>query len=71
MIQLARQFFLGAASVVLAPLGLLPAPKYRITVPEPTVRAAVAGDFARVAADFRSAHRKIEKTVQMEMELSA
>jgi hypothetical protein len=71
MIQLARQFLLGAASVVLAPLGLLPAPRYRITVPEGTVRDAVAGDFARVAADFKKAHRQIEKRVQLEMELSA
>jgi hypothetical protein len=71
MIQLARQFFLGAASLILAPIGLLPAPKYRITVPERTARDALAGDFARVAADFRSAHRTIEKRVQMEMELSA
>lgn len=64
-----RQFLLGAAAIFWAPLGLLPRPQYRITVPELTAKDALAGDFARIGADFRVATRKIEKATQLELSI--
>jgi hypothetical protein len=68
MTDFAQQFILGAASIILAPAGLPPQPGYRITLPENTAKDAIAGDFARVSADFTRAIRKVEKSVQLEFE---
>jgi hypothetical protein len=68
MTDFARQFMLGAASIILAPIGVPSQPGYRITVPYGTGNDAIAGDFARVSADLTRAIRKVETTVQLEFE---
>ena len=68
MNDFARQFILGAASIILAPAGMLPEPGYRITQPESTATDAIAGDFARVSADLSRSIRRVEKSVQLEFE---
>jgi hypothetical protein len=68
MTDFARQFILGAASIILAPAGMPPEPGYTITLPASTSTDAIAGDFARVSADFTRAIRRVEKSVQLEFE---
>lgn len=68
MADFARQFILGAASIILAPAGALREPGYRITLPSNTATDAISGDFARVSADLAYAIRKVEKSVQLEFE---
>ena len=66
--ELTRQFLIGAASIILAPAGAVPSPKYRITIPGPTATDAIAGDVGRVSADLLRAIRKVEKTAQLEFD---
>jgi hypothetical protein len=68
MSDFARQVILGAASILLAPAGLMPQPGYRRTILERTATDAVSGDFARVSADLTRAIRTVEKSVQLEFE---
>lgn len=68
MAELARQFILGAASIFLAPAGVLREPGYRITLPAATAMDAISGDFARASGDLSNAIRKVEQSVQLEFE---
>ena len=67
MSEIARQFILGAASIILAPVGVTPGPGYRITLPAGSSTDAIAGDFARVSGDLTRAIRKVEKSSQLEL----
>jgi hypothetical protein len=65
MTDFARQLVIGAASIILSPVGMPPQPGYRITLPEKTANDAICGDFARVAADLTRAipqSRKVSPT---------
>jgi hypothetical protein len=68
MTDFARQFMIGAASIILAPAGMPRQPGYRITLPPKTPNNAICGDFARVSADLTRAIRTVEKSVQLEFE---
>ena len=51
---------IGAGSILLVPLGLLPRPRLVVTVPDITPMQALAGDFSRVAGDLRKAMAKVD-----------
>ena len=61
-----RQLAVGAGSIFLVPVGLLPRPQFTVTVPSGTATEAIAGDFARISGDLRRATKKVEEARQLE-----
>ena len=61
-----RQILIGAGSIFLVPMGLLPRPELTVTILSGTATQAIAGDFSRVAGDLQKAITKVENATQLE-----
>ncbi len=69
MNEVVRQLLIGAGSIFMAPAGLLPQPRLRLTLPGSTVEQAIAGDISRVAADLCHATERAEMASQLELSI--
>lgn len=69
MKEIIRQLTLGAGSIFLAPVGRIPEPRYRITVPSPKATQDICYDFSRVAGDLRRAMERVEREGQLELRI--
>ena len=67
MKEATRQFLVGFGSIFFAPVGALPRPGLRITLPQNDASEAIAQDFARVSADIERAIERAEQAEQMEL----
>jgi len=69
MKEFIRQLAFGAGSIFLAPAGMIPKPRFRITVPSPTATQDICYDFSRVAGDFRRSIERVEREGQLELSI--
>ena len=62
-----RQFLIGFGSIFFAPVGALPQPGLRITLPPNNAADAIAHDFGMVSADLERAMERVEHAEQLEL----
>jgi hypothetical protein len=67
MKEIIRQLAVGAGSIFLAPAGIIPKPRFRITIPSPTATQDICYDFSRVAGDLRRSMERVEHEGQLKL----